>query len=217
MSMEVIAQYLIYAHAALGGLALLSGAIALSAKKGKRLHKKSGKLFYYFMLTSALTALIIAVIPNHLNPFLFCIGVFSTYLIVSGYRSLRLKRPGVDLLADKIIAGIMVITGLVMVFYPIILDGGVNVVLLVFGLLGLYFGIQDLLMFRNPRKLRNRWLGRHLGNMTGGYIAAVTAFLVVNDVIGGLFNWFLPTVIGTIYITYWIRKIKPRSKKSVAD
>ena len=213
--MELIAQYLIYAHAVLGGLALVSGGIALTAKKGRRVHKKSGKFFYYFMLSSALLALVIAVLPGHFSPFLFCIGVFSTYLIVSGYRSLRLKKMGIDLLPDKIIAIIMVITGLVMVFYPILLEGSFNIVLLVFGLLGVYFGTQDLLMFKNPRNLHKRWLTRHLGNMTGGYIAAITAFLVVNDVIGGLLNWFLPTVIGTIYITYWIRKIKP--KKTVTD
>ena len=217
MNTESIVQWLIFVHAALGGLALLSGGIALTAKKGRNLHKKSGKLFYYFMLSSALLSMVIALFPNHLSPFLFCIGIFSTYLIISGFRSVRLKRSGVNLLADKILAGIMVITGLAMIFYPIILEGGVNIVLLVFGLLGLIFGLQDFRIFRNPDSIRKRWLRRHLGNMTGGYIAAVTAFFVVNDIIGGLFNWFLPTVIGTIYITYWIRKVKPKPKKSILD
>ena len=104
--MESIAQVLIYVHAAFGGLALLSGGIALSAKKGRKLHKRSGKFFYYFMLSSALLSLVIALFPNHISPFLFCIGIFSTYLIISGYRSIRLKRTDVNLMPDKILASI---------------------------------------------------------------------------------------------------------------
>ena len=213
---ETIAQWMIYTHAAFGGLALVFGGIALSTKKGNKLHKKSGKLFYYAMLISALFALVISMLPNHFSPFLFCIGIFSAYLIISGYRSLRLKRSKVDLSKDKLLAAIMIITGLAMVFYPIILEGGVNIVLMVFGILGIFFGTRDLLMFKDPKSMRKYWLNRHLGNMTGGYIAAVTAFFVVNDIIGGLYNWFLPTVIGSVYISYWIRKIKRKPKKPLA-
>jgi len=200
-------QILIYTHAALGGLSLLSGGIALIAKKGRTVHKRSGEIFFYSMLISALLALLISVLPNHISPFLFCVGIFSTYLILSGYRSILLKRKGMDLRADKILSAIMIITGLAMIFYPIIIEGAVNIVLLVFGALGILFGLRDFQLFLKPESLRKKWLNRHLGNMTGGYIAAITAFFVVNDIIGGLFNWFLPTVFGSIYISYWIRKL----------
>lgn len=46
--------------------------------------------------------------------------------------------------------------------------------------------------------------------MTGGYISAVTAFFVVNQILINLWNWFLPGVIGGIYITFWIRKLKKK-------
>jgi len=158
--------------------------------------------------------LLISVLPNHISPFLFCIGIFSAYLILSGYRSIRLKRKGMDLRPDKILAAIMIITGLAMIFYPVLIEGAINIVLLVFGVLGILFGLRDFQLFNKPESLRKKWLNRHLGNMTGGYIAAVTAFFVVNDIIGGLFNWFLPTVIGSIYISYWIRKLNPKKRNA---
>ena len=64
MNQAQIIQILIYSHALFGGIALLSGFISLIAKKGKKTHKKSGKLFYYCMLLSASTALVIASLPN---------------------------------------------------------------------------------------------------------------------------------------------------------
>ena len=46
MELEKIVQIFIYTHAGFGGIALLTGAIALIAKKGNKLHKKSGKVFF---------------------------------------------------------------------------------------------------------------------------------------------------------------------------
>jgi len=66
----------------------LAGAFSLLLKKGSSGHKKTGKLFYYSILISALAAYIIAVLSNHENPFLFSIGLFSTYFLISGRRSL---------------------------------------------------------------------------------------------------------------------------------
>ena len=44
--------------------------------------------------------------------------------------------------------------------------------------------------------------------MTGGYISAVSAFFVVNDILPGLWNWFMPGIVGGIYINYMIRKLE---------
>ena len=44
--------------------------------------------------------------------------------------------------------------------------------------------------------------------MTGGYIAAFTAFVVVNQILPGVYGWLTPTALGTIYIMYWNKKIK---------
>lgn len=208
MEIEKIGEVLIYfIHAPLGAIALLAGGIALVVKKGNKVHKKSGKVFYFSMLLSAMAALLIAVLPNHKSPFLFSIGLFSSYFLISGLRSLTYKQKEVDLKMDKIIAYLIMITGITMVLYPLILERKLNVILTVFGTAGLMFGTRDLLLFRDIERLKNKWLDLHLGKMTGGYIAAITAFFVVNEILPGIWNWFVPAMVGSVYITFWRRKL----------
>jgi uncharacterized membrane protein len=211
--MEIAEILIYYIHAPLGGIALLTGGIALIVKKGNRLHKKSGKVFFYSMILSANAALIISILPNHESPFLFSIGVFSSYFLLTGLRSLNYKHKGVSLKTDKIIAYLILITGICMILYPIILYSKLNIILTVFGVVGLVFGIKDLRLFKDRNRLRKSWLKLHLGKMIGGYIAAVTAFFVVNQVLPGIWNWFVPGIIGGLYITYWM--IKMNKKKTV--
>jgi len=207
MELENIAQILIYLHAATGGLALISGGIALIVKKGSSIHKKSGKVFYYTMLTSAILAFVIAVLPGHQSAFLFSVGAFSVYFLVAGYRSLNFRKKELDLTVDKGIAYAIIVVGIIMILYPIILKGELNIVLLVFGCVGLLFGLRDLKLFKHADQLKKSWLKLHLGKMTGGYIAAVSAFFVVNEILPGIWNWFVPGIVGGVYITYWMLKL----------
>lgn len=212
--MENTAQILILIHAATGGVALLGGTLALMTKKGGRIHKRSGLVFFYSMLLSAFLALTVAILPGHLSPFLFSIGLFSSYFILSGYSSLRYKKKDFGLLFDQLLAALLILTGAAMIVYAFLLDSNLNTVLIVFGSMGVFFGTRDLRSFKDRKSLRKKWLQRHIGNMTGGYIAATTAFLVVNEVLPGLANWFLPTVLGSIYIGYWINKVSGKRRKA---
>lgn len=208
MELERIAQGIIFFHAFSGGVALLSGGLALSSKKGEKLHKISGKVFFYAMLLSALSALIVAVFPNHENPFLFVIGLFSMYLILTGYRALVYKKRGVSLKVDQAISWSMLTIGLTMILFPVLLKGVLNIVLTVFGVIGIIFSFRDLMLYRDSKRLKQVWLKLHVGKMTGGYIAATTAFVVVNNVFPSIYGWFIPGVIGGGYIAYWMRKLK---------
>ncbi|MEM6687270.1 MAG: DUF2306 domain-containing protein [Bacteroidota bacterium] len=205
--METFATYLIYVHAALGSIAFITGFIAIITKKGGTAHKKSGIVFYYSMLAAALSALVIAVLPKHENAFLFTIGLFSSYFIISGYRALRFKKPNPIVWFDKMIAIAMGITSVCMIFYPVITTGNINIVLTIFGSIGTVFAIRDLVLLHNIKKLRKTWLKHHIGKMMGGYIAAVTAFIVVNQFIPGIAGWLIPSIFGTAYMNYWFWKL----------
>ena len=197
-----------FVHVPLGGLALLAGAVSLIAQKGGKAHKRAGKVFFYAMLISAIAAMAISLLPGHESPFLFAIGVFSSYFIISGYRSLQFKKIEAVSITDKLIAYGILLTGLLMVLYPIVLYSKLNIILTVFGIVGFVFGVRDLRMYRHVEKLRQNWLTLHLGKITGGYIAAVSAFFVVNQILPGIWNWFAPSIIGSVYIAYWIRKVR---------
>ena len=211
MEIEKVTRILIYSHAFLGGIALFSGMISLIAKKGKILHRKSGKVFLLSMLSSALTALIISILPNHESAFLFSIGVFSSYLILTGYRAISYKSKNVNLTIDKIISWTMIVLAFLMIFYNPIFNNKVNIVLTVFGIVGLFLSIRDLILYKNTERLTAGWLKLHLGKMIGGYISATTAFVVVNDFFPSFYGWFIPGIIGGFYITYWMNKLKNKT------
>lgn len=210
MEIANITKILIITHIIFGSIALISGTISLITKKGNKLHKKFGKVFYYTLLLSALISLLVAIMPNHKNPFLFFLGLLSLYLIIGGYRSIKFKNKNTLFLVDKIIAYLIIILGIVMVLYSISLNSKINIVLLNFGVVSILFGIIDLVLFRDLKRIRKNWLKIHLTKMIGGYMATVTAF-VVNQWNLGIWGWFTPTIIGNIYIIYWFYKLKKKN------
>jgi uncharacterized membrane protein len=215
--MESFIEVLIIVHAAFGGIALVAGLIAMSAKKGLKVHRKSGMVFFYTMLISALTAMVVSLLPNHESPFLFAVGIFSLFFVLTGRRALRFKFKNPNLSIDRAISVVMLVTGILMVSLPIIVSSQINIVLTVFGIVGIIFAIRNLMAYRNTEKLKANWLKMHLGNMMGGYISAFTAFVVVNQFFPPLINWLGPGFIGGFFISYWIRKVRKAEevKKSV--
>ncbi len=210
-------QNIIFLHASLGAIALIFGMIAIITKKGSPLHKKSGKVFFYAMLSSAIVALFVALMPGHTSYFLFIIGIFSCYLLLSGYRALRFKniQEISSFTTDKIISYGMLFSGLGMVIWsllPLLQRHNPSIVLLIFGAIGITLSIRDIRLLKDTEQLTKSWLRIHIGNMVGGYMAAFTAFIVVNKFIPGIYGWLAPTVIGSIYISYWMAKIAPKKK-----
>ncbi|MFT5791669.1 MAG: putative membrane protein [Saprospiraceae bacterium] len=214
--MEKMIQIVIYIHAAFGGIALLAGLVSIIAKKGKNIHRKSGLIFFYSMILSGIIAMFVAVLPNHKSPFLFAVGIFSLYFVLTGNRALNFKRKNPDLKIDKLISIIMIITGILMISLPIILTKSINIILVVFAIVGIIFSVRDLILFKNPEQLRKRWLKLHLGKMLGGYISATTAFVVVNEFFPSFYGWFIPGIVGGLIIAYWTKKMN-KNTKTVAN
>ncbi len=208
--MEKTIQILILIHASFGGIALISGLISLIAKKGKSIHKKSGLTFFYSMISCGVSAMIIALLPNHESPFLFAVGIFSLYFVITGNRALTFKNKNSNLRIDKIISIVMIITGILMIFLPVYISNSINIVLLVFAVIGIIFSIRDLILYSKPKHLKKVWLKLHLGKMIGGYISAATAFVVVNEFFPSFYGWFIPSLIGSFVIAYWIKKLNKK-------
>jgi len=211
--MEQAITILIYFHAFLGGLGLITGLMSVTVKKGSPRHRKAGKIFSYSMAISSLFALFVSRMPKHENLFLSLIGIFTIYLVLAGNRALTFKRK--DKVAadnlDKAISGIMFLASIAMITVGGIgwMQGVSNSVLYIFfGAFGAFMSISDFRMFRDFSKSKNTWLKSHLGRMTGALIASITAFMVVGLNIGTVLIWIAPTIIGTIYIVYWNKSLK---------
>jgi uncharacterized membrane protein len=206
-------QSLIYSHVFLGGLAFLIGASALFSKKGSPLHKLTGKIFTITMLVSVSISVIVSLLPGHVSPTMFHIGLLTLYFLIGGIRSvafknLAIKNPNPQIIIDQLLSYAIITISIMVMSYSVILDGNLHPLRTVFGTIGIGFGILDILLFRKPSNLKRKWLILHLSKMLGGYTAAVTAFFVAQNILTGYYNWFAPTVIGLTYITFWLIKLK---------
>ncbi len=197
---ENIYTWLLYTHITGGTAALILGFIAMSTKKGQRLHKTSGKGYLLGMLLAIISALVMCVLKP--NPFLFSIAIFTAYMMYTGWRSIQNKLFEA-LWYDWLMSIAAIITGVWMITQMM-------VVLMVFGGITAAMGVQDALLYyrsrtQTPKKLS--WLQTHIGRMIGSYIATSTAVLVVNVQIQPYWvPWLAPTVVGSFFIAYFMRK-----------
>lgn len=83
---------LLILHILGGSAGLITGTIAASVKKGSKPHLVSGKIFFWGMFLASSSALVLSWIPGHESLFLFAVGGFTLYMILSGYRIVLLKR-----------------------------------------------------------------------------------------------------------------------------
>jgi len=148
----------------------------------------------------------------HPNPFLFVIGVFTSYMLLTGRRALKNKVPADTQLTDWLLTYTMLIFGLVFIsfrLFNIIKENYFGTVLVVFGGISLLFVYQDFINFKGKSKVKNYGLVTHTQRMMGSYIASVTAFLVVNNTfLPSVMAWLLPTACIVPLLVFWSRKYK---------
>lgn len=198
-----------------GGVGLVSGTLNLILKKGGKRHQLIGHFFFYGMLLAGSSALLLAYIKS--NYFLFIVGVFTLYMVITGKRYIYLKMLGVNqkpALFDWIISLAMTFAALVFLVLGVrmqINQNNFGIVLIVFGIISLGFIRRDFINYQGKMKEKNYWLLMHLQRMTGAYIASATAFLVVNAKyipfeFPAFVFWLLPTAVLTPLISRWTKK-----------
>jgi uncharacterized membrane protein len=216
---EIFLRVMLWVHIAGGASALINGMGAMLTKKGSTIHRTFGKAYFWSMTAVFIGALALA-IGHHLT-FLLMVAFFSYYMTVRGYRILYLKnlssgqRPNY---VDWIISGISGLFILCLFFwggYALVQGELMGIVGLVFGGIGSSFLYQDLRNFFGPPPEKMHWWFGHISSMGGSYIAAVTAFIVVNIHIGqqNWILWVVPSLIGGMLIGRTIRKYKTQFAK----
>jgi uncharacterized membrane protein len=199
-------------HVISGFVGLLLGSIVLIRKKGDILHKKIGAIFAYSMVCTALCAFILSYL--HSNFFLFIVGIFTLYLSISGYRMIGLKKVHEEQkpkMFDAFITASMLIASLTFIYNGILLlikEEIFGITYILFGFISIRLCYSDLKAYREKVTDNLYWLKNHIGRMTGAYIAAFTAFLVVNNtILPPILAWALPGIIGGIFILRAQRKL----------
>ncbi len=169
-----------YLHIAAGLLALVSGAVALLALKGGRLHRRSGAIFVYSMLFMAGSGALLGMMK--MQPVNIMAGVLTFYLVLTAM--LTVRRPasrGIDIGATLVaVAGGLGAFGLgfAIANSPSGRMDGMNAgPAFVFGMVALLAAVGDARMLRTGLP-GSRRLRRHIWRMcTGMFIAAGSFFL----------------------------------------
>ena len=211
--MALFLRIVLIIHVLGGFTAFVTGALAMLTSKGGRVHRLNGKIYFGGMTAVFVTAVILSM--AHDIPFLLMVGFFSYYMVVRGYRILHLKqldkgqKAGVLDWAIILIAGSFIVGLLIWGITRSIAGNGFGYVAIVFGSIGLSFLVGDVRKFLRPPAEKMYWWYTHIAAMCGGYIATVTAFVVVNVHFNpGWITWLLPTTVGVPLIFRTIRKYK---------
>ena len=209
--MEQFFKILLIIHIIAGSIGLFTGTINIIRKKGDKLHRLVGKYFFYSMIINAVAGFVMSILHNNL--FLLIIAVFSFYMTATGQRFLSLKRLNYGQKAKRIdwmLSITMILFALFFIvfgFYLLSNDNNFGIILLVFGSISVLMARTDIHIYSGIIKVKNYWLLIHIQRMIGAYIAALTAFLVVNNTyLPSIVAWLLPTVLLTPLIFYWSKK-----------
>jgi hypothetical protein len=166
------------------------------------------------MLMAGFSALVLSIM--HPNYFLFTVGVFTIYMVGSGQRYMYRNRHhrSSPYYIEWSLSSLMLIAGIVFIGIGILDLAKSNLfglVFLTFAFFGLLFVLQDFQNYKGKSKIANFRTVAHLQRMIGAFIAASTAFLVVNaqyfpSQIPGFIYWLLPTITLTPLIVKWSRR-----------
>ena len=194
-------------HILAGTTALLSAALAVLSKKGKKFHVISGRTYLWSMVCIFLTAIPMSIISS--NIFLFLTAIFSFYLAFAGTRFAK-NRKGIATRIDWIAVSLMILSGVGMWALAVIYfinDNSQYITLLVFGFISLALGYGDYGSHKNKVAIGKERIAKHLTDMMAGTIAVITAVLVVNVSTEPIWIWWLlPTVFITPIIFYWKKR-----------
>ncbi len=91
--MRLGADALLYMHIGGGALGLVSGVIAMLARKGRRLHLIAGRVFFFAMFVSYLIGAGVAPFIEHGQRPNFVAGILALYLLATAWLAARRRNP----------------------------------------------------------------------------------------------------------------------------
>lgn len=192
-------------HIACGTVALVFAPLAMMTVKGGLWHRRWGKIYFWAMAGVAITASGMCWLRSGM--FLFLVAIFSFYLALTGYTALWRKKPeDRPSLLDWCATMAMLLAGAGLIAAGIFDNelGDKRSVSIIFGMIGLLLGGNDLWCFFKPSKNKRAWWFNHMTRFLAAYVATVTAFSVVNfRFLPDIWRWLWPTVIGTMGIFIW--------------
>jgi len=171
-------------HILAGALALLFGYVALFATKGSRLHRKSGRLFVYAMLTVALGGFVIAAGGNVAPAINVPAALLTAYLVVTSLTTIRPPRPGSRALQVWALLVALGVGFSSLAFgFEAVANGGSRYGMpafpfFLFGIIALLASAGDLRVLRSGSPQGATRIARHLWRMCFALLIAALSFVI---------------------------------------
>lgn len=208
-------------HIVGGALGLLTGYVALYAAKGGTLHRKSGMLFVYTMLTMAAFGLTIAITRGIAPAINIPAASLTASLIITSLTTVRPLRAGsrwLDLGAMLLslgVGGIMLTWGFEAVASGGRRNGMPAFPFFMFGVVGMLAAIGDLRVMRSGALKGAPRLARHLWRMCFAlFIAALSASVQFGKMIPKPYRvpglLAVPVVLVLVTMFYWMWRVRIR-------
>lgn len=210
-------------HIVAGALGLLAGYVALYSAKGAALHRKSGILFVYAMLTVCVAGTAIAALRNVAPALNIPAALLTSYLVITSLLTVRAapvrsRRLDVGLMAVALAVGLTcLVFGFEAVASP---DGkGRNGMpafpFFMFGVVGTLAAALDVRMMRSGVLEGASRLARHLWRMSFAlFIAALSFFIgqaqVFPKPIRIMPMLALPVLAVLVTMVYWLWRVRVR-------
>jgi len=196
-------------HVTAGTIALLLGIIALSSKKGRQIHIKSGKWFLGLLTIVIFTGLL-GVFVFGRNTFLLVITLLSAYQGFSGYRALQTKNNKPKLI-DILMAIITLLSAFYFMYY-IKRIGFFWAPVVIYSTLGALFTVitYDFLRYLIPSsKYGKLWFYEHIYKMIGAFTALLAAFMGTVFASYQPYSQILPSAFGVVlqigFLAYYFK------------
>jgi uncharacterized membrane protein len=214
-------KWIYVVHITAGSLALLAGYVALYASKGATLHRKSGMIFVYAMLTMSLGGLTIATVRGVAPAINIPVGLLTAYLVITSLTTIRPLPAGSGWLA---IGGMLVACGIFLTDLTFGIQGlanggkrdGIPVFpFFMFALVALLGAVGDLRMMRSGPLRGTARIARHLWRMCFGlFIAALSFFIGQSKVIPQSIRILpllaMPVLAVLVTMFYWLWRVRIR-------
>lgn len=200
MTKELILQF----HSITGMLIFVTGLLQIILNKGGKIHRIIGQIYTYSWIILLISGAYLGGI------IITVVGVFGFYFALTGARIGHLKNKSIGLF-EKIIFIIGGLVAVLMLYYSIVLfmrkENSFSIILAVFGAIFLFTTVKDIFKYVFNKPLEKQvyqkldWYFEHFKRMCISFIAAVTAYISIQNVFGNnTANFLIPTLIGTILI-----------------
>ncbi|HEX2208235.1 MAG TPA: hypothetical protein VHG93_11175 [Longimicrobium sp.] len=213
-------------HVAAGGLAIVLGAVALLARKGGTVHRRSGVLFVWAMLVMGTSA---AVLGLRDGPADVVAGLLAAYFVGTAWTTVRPASPWtrrIDAAALTVAVGLALLAavgGVTSIDNPGLSSGGVpfrtiGVMSLILATVLLLAAAGDLRVMRSGMPRGGPRLARHLWRMCFALFIAAGSFFSIQERVakvlpepftsGPLRALPILLLFGTMF--YWLWRVRGR-------